>query len=185
MDIDRLHHADIESLNLSHSSIYQGVNYYTLEKAFQYLKENEANQKLVDFGSGKGRVMAVAAYYGFENITGIDFSPVLCREAEKNIEKIKRYFPKANFEIMCMDAVDYKIEKNSQAFFFFNPFDEAIMLRVAKNILLSLKENPRKIYIVYVNPLFKEIFLSAGFYEEYYLMKLEYLELSILSNELA
>jgi hypothetical protein len=44
-----------------------------------------------------------------------------------------------------------------------------------------LKEYPREIYVVYINPLHKEIFLSAGFVEEYYLMKMEYLELSILS----
>jgi hypothetical protein len=55
------------------------------------------------------------------------------------------------------------------------------MLRVVKNILRSLKEYPREIYVVYINPLHKEIFLSAGFVEEYYLLKMEYLELSILS----
>ena len=68
-------------------------------------------------------------------------------------------------------------------FFFFNPFDEVVMLQVVKNILSSLKENDRKIYVVYINPLHKEIFLSAGFIEEYYLMKMKYLELSILSKE--
>ena len=52
----------------------------------------------------------------------------------------------------------------------------------AKNILASLKENHRQIYIVYVNPLHKEIFQSAGFNEEYYLKKMTYIELSILSN---
>jgi hypothetical protein len=57
------------------------------------------------------------------------------------------------------------------------------MLQVVKNILSSLKENDRKIYVVYINPLHKEIFLSAGFTEEYYLMKMKYLELSILSKE--
>jgi hypothetical protein len=57
------------------------------------------------------------------------------------------------------------------------------MLPVVKNILGSLKENPRKIYVVYLNPLHKEIFLSAGFKEEYYFKKMEYLELSILSNQ--
>jgi len=37
---------------------------------------------------------------------------------------------------------------------------------------------------MYVNPVLKEIFLSAGFEEEYYIKKMHYLELSILSNEL-
>jgi len=181
--IDRLHHVQIKSHNLSHSSIYQATNYYLIEKAFEYLKSEKANNNLIDFGSGKGRVMAVAAGYGFKNVTGIDFAQELCDEAEKNIEKIKSFFPESNFNIICDDAVSYKIENNTNVFFFFNPFDEVIMLKVAKNILLSLKEKDRKIYIVYANPLHKGIFQSAGFEEEYYLMKMPYLELSILSHE--
>lgn len=181
--IDRLHHAGIKSRNLSHSSIYQGVNYYTVEKAFEFLKDSNLGH-IVDFGSGKGRVMAVAAFHGFKNITGIDFASSLCKEAETNIEKIKPFFPRTRFQIICDDAVNYKIENDTDVFFFFNPFDEVVMLQVAKNILLSLRQKQRKIYIVYVNPLHQEIFLSAGFEEEYYLKKMEYIELSIFSNKL-
>ena len=180
--IDRLHHLKIESENLVHSSIYQGANYFVLEKAFDFLKNKITNNSIVDFGCGKGRVMAVAAFYGFKNITGIDFSPELCGAAEKNIASIKAKFPSTNFSVICLDAVNFTIEKNTQVFFFFNPFDEVVMLAVTKNILSSLKENPRKVYIIYVNPLHKEIFESAGFRQEYYLKKMEYIELSILSN---
>jgi hypothetical protein len=182
--IDRLHNVEIKSSNLDHSSIYQGVGYYTLEKAFDYIKSISANKNIVDFGSGKGRVMTVAAYYGFKNITGVEFAPALCRECEKNITGIKSLFPSTKFTVICDDAVNYKIENDTNVFFFFNPFDEVIMLQVTKNILFSLKQNPRKAYIVYINPLHKEIFESAGFEEEYYLKKMEYIELSILSNEL-
>ena len=180
--IDRLHQLKIDSENLVHSSIYQGANYYVVEKAFDFLKSEKVNNSIVDFGCGKGRAMAVAAFYGFKNITGIDFSRKLCNAAEDNIAKIKSKYPSTNFSVICLDAVNYKIEKDTQTFFFFNPFDEVVMVKVAKNILASLKENPRKIYIVYVNPLHKEIFQSAGFQEEYYLKKMEYIELSILSN---
>ena len=116
-------------------------------------------------------------------ITGVDFAPLLSGEAERNTDKVKSLFPSSIFKIVCDDAVNYKIENDTNIFFFFNPFDEVVMLQVVKNILSSLKENDRKIYVVYINPLHKEIFLSAGFIEEYYLMKMKYLELSILSKE--
>jgi hypothetical protein len=58
------------------------------------------------------------------------------------------------------------------------------MLQVVKNILASLKNDERKIYIVYVNPLHKDIFLSTGFQEEYYFKKMEYLEFVILVKQL-
>ena len=183
IEIDDFHNEKIESKNLLHASIYQGTNYFVIEKAFEYLKNENANNSILDFGSGKGRIMVVAAHYGFKNITGIDFSQSLCAEAGYNIEKIKPFFPKTNFEINCDDVVNYTIENNTNVFFFFNPFDEVIMLKVVKKILFSQKQNPRKIYIIYVNPLHKEIFLSAGFEEEYFLKKMKFLEFSILSKE--
>ena len=127
--------------------------------------------------------MVVAGAYGFKKIDGIDFAPLLCKEAEKNIEKVKPLFPSSVFRIICKDVEDYRIQKDTNVFFFFNPFDEVVMLQVVKNILASLKMNNRKIYIVYINPIQKEIFLSAGFEEEYFFRKMEFLEFSILSKQ--
>ncbi|MGN6542574.1 MAG: class I SAM-dependent methyltransferase [Ginsengibacter sp.] len=182
--IDNLQHQKIKSENLKHASIYQASNYYLIERAFEFLKNEHVNNHLVDFGCGKGRIMVVAAYYGFKKITGIDFSQLLCNEAEENIQKIKPLFPSTDFEIICDDAVNYSIKDDDTIFFFFNPFDEVVMLQVVKNILASLKNDERKIYVVYVNPLHKEIFLSAGFEEEYYFKKMEYLEFVILVKQL-
>jgi len=182
--IDNLQHQKIKSENLKRASIYQATNYFLIEHALDFLKKEQANLHLVDFGSGKGRIMVVAAYYGFKKITGIDFSQSLCNEAAINIEKIKPLFPSTDFEIICDDAVNYSIKDDDTIFFFFNPFDEVVMLQVVKNILASLKNDERKIYIVYVNPLHKDIFLSAGFQEEYYFKKMEYLEFVILVKQL-
>lgn len=183
IELDRLKTITVKGDNLDHGSIYQACNYYILEKGFDYLASINENKNITDFGCGKGRVMIVAAHYGFKNITGIDFAKALCLSAEKNIPETQLLFPSTKFNIICDDVVNYKIEKDQTAFFFFNPFDEVVMLKVVKNILSSLKENERKIYIMYANPVHKEIFLSAGFQEEYYLKKLQYLELSILSKE--
>jgi len=182
--IDNLQHQKIKSENLKRASIYQATNYFLIEHALDFLKKEQANLHLVDFGSGKGRIMVVAAYYGFKKITGIDFSQSLCNEATINIEKIKPLFPSTDFELICDDAVNYPVKNDDTVFFFFNPFDEVVMLQVVKNILASLKKNERKIYVVYVNPLHKEIFLSAGFEEEYYFKKMEYLEFVILAKQL-
>src|SRR6185437_1423823 len=103
--INRLGNAHIESENLKHASIYQASNYFLLEKAFEFLKAEDANIGLVDFGCGKGRVLIVAAYHGFKSITGIEFSQNLCIEAEENMEKIKPIFPNTLFNIICEDAV--------------------------------------------------------------------------------
>ena len=182
MVIERLNNISVVGRNIKHASIYQGANYFLLEKAFDYLKSINANGHFIDFGCGKGRVLIVAAHYGYAKLTGIDFAAALCEAAKTNIKDVHHRFPLTQFNIICDDASDYKVQPDDIIFFFFNPFDETVMLEVAKNILKSLKEKPRDIFIVYLNPVHKEIFLSAGFTEEYHLQKLEYLELSILAN---
>jgi ribosomal protein L11 methylase PrmA len=181
--LDKLRMLSIQGNNLAHASIYQASHYYILEKGFSYLRSIHQNNNIVDFGCGKGRVLVVAAYFEFKNITGIDFARALCVSAEQNIQKTKMNYPQATFNIVCDDVVNYKIKPEQNVFFFFNPFDDVVMLQVVKNILASLKEKSRKVYIMYINPVHKEIFLSAGFEEEYYKKKLHYLELSILSNK--
>lgn len=181
--LDRLRRLSIKGENLAHASIYQASHFYILEKGFDYLRSINENNNITDFGCGKGRALVVAAYFGFQNITGIDFAKALCNAAEQNVKRANLAHPSAQFDIVCDDVVNYQIKKEQNVFFFFNPFDEVVMLKVVKNILASLKGKSRKVYIMYVNPVHKEIFLSAGFKEEYYKRKLQYLEVSILANE--
>ncbi len=174
----------IKGNNINHAEIYQGSNYFLLEKVFDYLQSINADKNIVDYGCGKGRVLAVAAWYGFDKITGVEFAQELCEEAKKNMAHVQQHFPKKNFKILNIDVVDYAIEADTNVFFFFNPFDEIVMLSVVKNILSSLKKNPREAYIVYLNPVHKEIFLSAGFEEIYHFKKLQYIQASILMKGL-
>jgi len=168
--------------NIRHSENYQGTNYFLLEKIFSWLQKIPINKNIIDYGCGKGRVLVVAAFYGFNKITGIDFAKELCEEAQKNITPLQQYFPEKSFAIIHVNAVDHQIEDDTNVFFFFNPFDEVVILAVVKNILLSLKRNPREIYVIYVNPVHEEIFLSAGFEQVYYYQKLQYIRASILKK---
>lgn len=167
---------------LEHSENYQGANYYLLEKIFDFLKNENENSNLVDFGSGRGRILAVAAYYGFRKIIGIEISNVFARESRINIQKIKNDFPDAEISVIEQDAIDFKITPDQKVFFFFNPFDEITLLKVVKNILASLRSHDREIFICYINPVHKEVFLSAGFIEVFYLEKFQYIECSILMH---
>lgn len=181
--INRLNNENIESENLVHASIYQASSYYLVEKAFSFFENEIKDGAFVDFGCGKGRVLIMAAHFGFKKIIGIELSQNLCVEAEANVEQFEALFPNTVFKIFNEDAANYKIGKDQSYFFFFNPFDDFITLKVVKNILSSLKESPRKIFVIYINPVHKDIFLSAGFNEEWHFRKMEYLEFSILSKE--
>jgi len=182
--VNSLKKLSLKGNNLAHAEMYQGVNYFLLENLFEYLQSISANKSIVDFGCGKGRVLVAAASYGFTKITGVEFAQELCAIAKKNIIPIQLKFPGKIFNVIHADAVDYKVEDDTNVFFFFNPFDEIIMLAVVKNILNSLKTNPREIYVVYINPIHKEIFLSAGFEQVYNIEKLHYVNGTIYKRSM-
>lgn len=134
-------------------------------------------------GSGKGRALCVAAHYGFKKVTGLDFSPKLCAAAKKNLEKTRSIVPTFNYAIINNDAFYFEIPEDVDCIFFFNPFDEIIMSAVVNNIFDSLEINPRKLTIVYANPVHKEQFLKAGYTQTWQTQKMKYIDAIILTNQ--
>ncbi|MEJ2691329.1 MAG: class I SAM-dependent methyltransferase, partial [Deltaproteobacteria bacterium] len=109
---------------------------------------------IVDIGSGKGRVLLLSALRGFKKVVGIEFSSEFCKVARENVAIMENYLgKKLNITIIESDAAFYDIEDDQNIFFLFNPFDDVVLNTVAKNIIISLKRNDRKIGIIYYNPL--------------------------------
>ena len=162
------------------AEVYQGANYLMVEMIFQQLRSLGVNQSIVDFGCGKGRVLIVAAHYGFTDITGVEFARELWEDAMRNINALKARHPSARFRVLYENAVDYQVEDHTQVFFFFNPFQEPVMKKVIEHILRSYRQSRRPIYIMYVNPQLKNLFLQEGFREIGYVRKMEYVEASLL-----
>ncbi len=113
---------------------------------------------LVDFGCGKGRVLLVASEFAFREVRGLEYSPALCRVADRNC---RRYFaqhsPDTHFQVLQSDAKNYPVREDETVFFLFNPFGAEILERVIENIQKSLADNPRRAWIVYLNPLHRDV----------------------------
>lgn len=178
---DELNTLEEMGIDVTHATIYMPVSFYLLEDIFQQVQPHELKHFL-DMGCGKGRAMCMAAHHGFNNVTGIDLSKDLCLAAEANLVLTKKQFPQLQYKIINNDAFYYEIPEDVDCIFFFNPFDEIIMSAVVNNIFESLDENPRKLRIIYVNPLHKEQFLKAGYKETWYSKKMKYIEAVILEN---
>jgi len=184
---DELFKLEDQGIDISHATIYMPVSYTLLEEIFKQLNSNESKTKkqkpkthFLDIGCGKGRALCVAAHQGFKKVTGLDFAKDLCETAKENLSITKQKIPALEYKIINNDAFYFEIPDDVDCIFFFNPFDEIIMSAVVNNIFASLKNNPRKITIIYVNPLHKEQFLKAGYKETWYSKKMKYLEVSIL-----
>jgi SAM-dependent methyltransferase len=179
---DELKKMERKGIDITHATIYMPVSYIFLEEIFQQLPVS-VKDHFLDIGSGKGRAMCIAAHYGFKKVTGIDFSKELCDAAKDNLAITQQRIPALSYEIINNDAFYFKIPADVDCIFFFNPFDEIIMSGVADNILNSLQHHPRKMHIIYVNPLHKELFIMTGFKETWYSKKMKYLEAVILENQ--
>lgn len=79
----------IDDNKKKHAEMYQQTYAIPLKELFSKLRFTP-DKVFVDFGSGKGRVLLIAAESGFNEVRGIEISPVLCDIAAKNIAIYKK-----------------------------------------------------------------------------------------------
>ena len=178
---DELASLEKKDIDISHATIYMPAGYDLLEEIFNWLKALQLKH-FVDIGCGKGRAMAVAANYGFDKVTGIDFSKEFCNAANENLDLVKRKLPLINYNIINNDAFYYRLPSDADCIFMFNPFDEMIMSGVIRNIDKHRKTISKEIYIIYLNPLHKNLFTAKGYKEIFSVKKMKYLEGCILKK---
>jgi SAM-dependent methyltransferase len=167
-------------IDISHATIYMPVSYSLLEKTLAQICPGD-KKHFVDIGCGRGRALCIAAHFGFDTLTGIDFSNEFCEQARKNLSNTKQQIPAINFAVINEDAADWKIPADADCIFLFNPFDELLMKKVLKNIIQSTAENGRSVNVIYANPLYKNLFVNSGFKEIFYSKTLTQFEVSILN----
>src|SRR5512133_111083 len=131
---------DIDSPNKAHGRYYEGSNVYIFKSVFSQIRIDAPTSCFIDFGSGKGKAMFLAAEMGFRRVIGVEFSIELVEVCRRNLEIFKRKTrSRTEFEIIHMDAADYEIPPDANLLYFSNPFDEALIARVIENILKSLE----------------------------------------------
>jgi SAM-dependent methyltransferase len=153
-----LDYLTISGENKQHGHRYEPARTAILRKVLPRLKELAPDSStFVDLGSGKGRVLMVAAEYGFRKAKGIEFAGDLCAIATSNCASFKeRSGTNGEFDIIETDAAAYFPSKTDNVFFMFNPFDAVLLARVLANIEASVATSPRPIFICYYNPAFGE-----------------------------
>ncbi|MDX2171047.1 MAG: class I SAM-dependent methyltransferase [Deltaproteobacteria bacterium] len=105
----------------------------------------------VDFGCGKGRALFVAAQHGFRRAVGVELSPRFCRAAEHNLARLQAHVAATQFRVICDDAGNYAVAPDDRVFYFYDPFDDALIERCLQRIAASLAAVPRPVYVIYHN----------------------------------
>lgn len=146
-----LNELKIDSTNVSEATWYEPVPTLCFERLIRELSIDFEKYIFIDFGSGRGRALLLAADYPFARVIGVEFSSELHAVALQNIITYKN--PKQRcfqIESVCIDAVDFELPQVPSVLFFYSPFKASVFNKVIDNLMKSLKKCPRRIYILYI-----------------------------------
>lgn len=116
-----------------------------------------ANDVLVDFGSGKGRVLLEAARYKIAKVIGVELSPQLAALCEANIAAMRPHLKCGEARVAVCNAAEWAVPDEATVVFFFNPFPEAVFKEVVDRIRESLARRPRMIRGAFYNLKYRHV----------------------------
>ena len=144
--------------NLRHGVRYRAsytkVVYDGLKIANNFLKHHGCSQNqatFVDFGCGKGKVVIQAKKDGnFKEVVGIDYCDSFITDARENLKASNT----EGVSLLNLDATTFLGYGDVNVVYLYNPFDDKILARVIRNIVLSGK----KTVVIYNKPVHAELF---------------------------
>ena len=139
--------------NVKHATIYVPTRVRPFIKILKNLDLDKDKTVFIDFGCGKGRALLSAADFGIKNIKGVEFCDKLSEIALNNLKVYSTHHPDndVKFEVINDDMSLYKLDKNDNLFYFYNPCNEYVLDKVIKNIIYSYSIKPRWGLIIYQN----------------------------------
>lgn len=105
----------------------------------------------IDIGSGKGRVLLMAAMAGFRRVVGVELDTRLHEISCSNITIMSRRFPFAEVLSVNQDAITYEFPHCPTMCFINNPFDLGQIERLLDKLEDSLAAHPRDMLLIYIH----------------------------------
>lgn len=145
VEVNRL---DISAEDKQHSVRYKPTRVRYFHKLMQALSLPKS-LVFVDVGCGKGRVLLLAAQYGFRRIVGLELSPRLCEIARDNIGVFRRRHLEINeTTVVCTNVLQYQLTDDEGIFFLFWPFDRSVTMSFLEMVRQSIDRKPRNVWLI-------------------------------------
>jgi len=131
----------------------ESTSYKDLERFIdQYDLQKDSH--LVDYGSGKGRIVFYLNYILDLPTSGVEVSEEAFSYLEDNYENYQEKYPNKAEDISLIQnkAEDYSVKESDNIFYFFNPFTVNVFGEVIEQIEESLKQHPRVADIILYYP---------------------------------
>jgi SAM-dependent methyltransferase len=124
---------------------YEGSGWLDLRRMLRP-GEVKPSDVFLDLGSGKGRVLMLAARYPFARVIGVEVSEQLNAVARRNLVR------HGQVDLVTADVLDYKIPDDVTVVYMYNPFRGSTFSAVIAELIASVDRSPRTVRLIYLNP---------------------------------
>lgn len=159
--LDRFHgletHGNVELAELGLAEQervhYAPSSWFTLARVAEVIPF-DGHDVFVDFGSGKGRQVVLAARrYPFQRVVGVEISAALNEIARANVERNRRRLRCRNVELITGDVLEFEPPADMTIAYFYSPFTGSIFQRVIERIGRSWATRAnRRLWLVLQRP---------------------------------
>lgn len=128
---------------------YEPLPYVLINNILRAITPRAAEKEVfLDYGSGMGRVVVMAARRPFARVIGVELVASLNEIAQQNVRSARRHL-RCPVDLVTADATTYVVPDDVSTIHLFNPFTGTVMSRVQDRIQESLERAPRRLRIVY------------------------------------
>lgn len=132
---------------------YKATPYWLLKRIVRIVKPG-LDDVFFDIGCGEGRALALFSRCPIKKCIGIEIDQALAQVAEQNAASLRGSVAPIEVRVQNAGDTDYG---SGTIYFLFNPFGAATLTAVLAKIKESLDKQPRKICVVYYNPLHQDL----------------------------
>ncbi|MDR1728178.1 MAG: class I SAM-dependent methyltransferase [Acidobacteriota bacterium] len=107
----------------------------------------------LDMGSGKGRMLFVAAEYPFRKVQGVEYETELHELAKANIRTYRHKRRRCGgIESVLANAAEFDFPDGDLVVYLFNPFGEQVMAKMLANLKAAIQRTPRHVVVLLMYP---------------------------------
>jgi SAM-dependent methyltransferase len=163
LNVDTVGVIELEELDVDAAERegYEGSGWIDLRRMLRR-GEVKPDDVFLDLGSGKGRVVLLAARYPFAKVIGVEISEELNAIARRNLASIRIPLRCKRVELVTADVLEYEIPDEVTVLYLYNPFRGETFDRVIANLIASVDRSPRTVRVIYLNPKEHDRLMGTG-----------------------
>lgn len=132
------------------SNLYLGSPARVTRHIIASLAIDEREFTFIDYGSGKGRALFVAAEKPFRQVIGVEISAALHAAATANLTRYSGPPLASPITLWCGNALDYELPPGNLVLHMYHPVGPDVLRQLLTHICTTAGPEPRRILIPYL-----------------------------------